>query len=61
MATPFAGGKLTDTNTKIEIVQEAPNGSTISLEDGPRGEAVGVCAGQKRIGSDPWRVAADRV
>ncbi|MFF1295154.1 MULTISPECIES: immune inhibitor A domain-containing protein [unclassified Streptomyces] len=32
--TPFAGVKLTDTNTKIKIVQEAKNGSTISLEVG---------------------------
>ncbi|WP_406445036.1 immune inhibitor A [Streptomyces sp. NBC_01613] len=34
-ATPFAGVKITDTNTKIKIVQEAKNGSTIKVEVGP--------------------------
>ena len=34
-ATPFAGVKITDTNTKIKIVQEAGNGSTIKVEVGP--------------------------
>ncbi len=33
--TPTAGVKITDTNTKIRIVKEAKNGSTISLEVGP--------------------------
>ncbi|MES5823588.1 immune inhibitor A domain-containing protein [Streptomyces sp. RG80] len=32
--TPFAGVKLTDTNTKIKIVKEAKNGSMIWLEVG---------------------------
>jgi immune inhibitor A len=32
---PRAGVKITDTNTKIRIVKEALNGSTISLEVGP--------------------------
>ncbi|WP_328871705.1 immune inhibitor A [Streptomyces sp. NBC_00287] len=34
-ATPLAGVKITDTNTKIKIVKEAKNGSTISVEIGP--------------------------
>jgi immune inhibitor A len=34
-ATPTAGVKITDTNTKIRIVKEAWNGSTISVEVGP--------------------------
>ncbi|MEV1077065.1 immune inhibitor A domain-containing protein [Streptomyces sp. NPDC050211] len=34
-STPLAGVKITDTNTKIKIVKEAKNGSTISLEVGP--------------------------
>lgn len=34
-ATPFAGVKITDTNTKIKIVKEALNGSTISVQVGP--------------------------
>ncbi|MFF4258975.1 immune inhibitor A domain-containing protein [Streptomyces sp. NPDC001663] len=33
--TPFAGVKITDTNTKIKIVKEAKDGSTIKLEVGP--------------------------
>ena len=33
--TPTAGVKITDTNTKIKIVKEAKNGSTIELEVGP--------------------------
>ncbi|MET8827433.1 immune inhibitor A domain-containing protein [Streptomyces sp. NPDC004610] len=33
-ATPTAGVKITDTNTKIKIVKEARNGSTITLEVG---------------------------
>ncbi|QIY71336.1 immune inhibitor A domain-containing protein [Streptomyces sp. RLB1-33] len=32
---PTAGVKITDTNTKIKIVKEARDGSTISLEVGP--------------------------
>ncbi|MFF7449222.1 MULTISPECIES: immune inhibitor A domain-containing protein [unclassified Streptomyces] len=32
--TPFAGVRLTDTNTKIRIVKEAKNGSVITLEVG---------------------------
>ncbi|MEU5096111.1 immune inhibitor A domain-containing protein [Streptomyces sp. NPDC020996] len=34
-ANPAAGVKITDTNTKIRIVQEPLSGSTISLEVGP--------------------------
>jgi immune inhibitor A len=34
-STPFAGVRVTDTNTKIKIVKEALNGSTITLEVGP--------------------------
>ncbi|MFC9845492.1 immune inhibitor A domain-containing protein [Streptomyces sp. NPDC060223] len=34
-STPLAGVKITDTNTKITIVKEAPNGSTISLQVAP--------------------------
>ncbi|MEV6947090.1 immune inhibitor A domain-containing protein [Streptomyces sp. NPDC051172] len=34
-ATPFAGVKITDTNTKIRIVKEAKDGSTIKVEVGP--------------------------
>ncbi|MER6343281.1 immune inhibitor A domain-containing protein [Streptomyces sp. NPDC001595] len=34
-ATPTAGVKITDTNTKIKIVQEALDGSTIKVEVGP--------------------------
>jgi immune inhibitor A len=33
--TPTAGVKITDTNTKIKIVKEAKDGSTIRLEVGP--------------------------
>ncbi|CCK29748.1 secreted protease [Streptomyces davaonensis JCM 4913] len=33
-ATPLAGVNITDTNTKIKIVKEAKNGSTISIEVG---------------------------
>ena len=32
---PLAGVKITDTNTKIEIVKEAADGSTISVKVGP--------------------------
>lgn len=34
-ANPAAGVKITDTNTKIKIVKEAKDGSTIELEVGP--------------------------
>ncbi|MER5830220.1 immune inhibitor A domain-containing protein [Streptomyces sp. NPDC002130] len=34
-SNPRAGVKITDTNTKIKIVKEAKDGSTISLEVGP--------------------------
>ncbi|MEU8847861.1 immune inhibitor A domain-containing protein [Streptomyces sp. NPDC048564] len=34
-ANPTAGVKITDTNTKIKIVKEAKDGSTIELEVGP--------------------------
>jgi immune inhibitor A len=34
-SNPLGGVKITDTNTKIEIVKEAKDGSTISLEVGP--------------------------
>ncbi|MFI6011471.1 immune inhibitor A domain-containing protein [Streptomyces sp. NPDC051243] len=34
-ATPAAGVKITDTNTKIKILKEAENGSTITVEVGP--------------------------
>ena len=34
-STPFAGVKITDTNTKIRIVKEAKDGSTIKVEVGP--------------------------
>ncbi|GAA2501950.1 immune inhibitor A domain-containing protein [Streptomyces longisporus] len=34
-ATPLAGVKITDTNTKIRIVKEAKDGSTIKVEVGP--------------------------
>ncbi|NUP22590.1 MAG: M6 family metalloprotease domain-containing protein [Streptomyces sp.] len=34
-ATPTAGVKITDTNTKIKIVKEAKDGSTIEVEVGP--------------------------
>lgn len=34
-ATPLAGVKITDTNTKIEIVKEAADGSTMSVKVGP--------------------------
>ncbi|MGW3033277.1 immune inhibitor A domain-containing protein [Streptomyces sp. NPDC001178] len=34
-STPFAGVKITDTNTKIKIVREAKDGSTIKVEVGP--------------------------
>ncbi|MCZ0988961.1 immune inhibitor A domain-containing protein [Streptomyces diastatochromogenes] len=34
-STPTAGVKITDTNTKIKIVKEAKDGSTISLKVGP--------------------------
>jgi immune inhibitor A len=34
-ANPAGGVKITDTNTKIKIVQEAKDGSTIRLEVGP--------------------------
>ncbi|MFJ8533116.1 immune inhibitor A domain-containing protein [Streptomyces sp. NPDC093591] len=33
-ATPTAGVKITDTNTKIKIIQEAKDGSTITVEVG---------------------------
>ncbi|WP_179201734.1 immune inhibitor A domain-containing protein [Streptomyces caniscabiei] len=33
--TPLAGVKITDTNTKIKIVKEAKDGSTISVQVGP--------------------------
>ncbi|MHA5049861.1 immune inhibitor A domain-containing protein [Streptomyces sp. SD15] len=33
--TPLAGVEITDTNTKIKIVKEALNGSTITLKVGP--------------------------
>lgn len=35
LTTPLAGVNITDTNTKIKIVKEALNGSTISLQVGP--------------------------
>lgn len=35
LSTPLAGVNITDTNTKIKIVKEALNGSTISLQVGP--------------------------
>jgi len=34
-ATPLAGVNVTDTNTKIKIVKEASDGSTISVQVGP--------------------------
>ncbi|WP_030418433.1 MULTISPECIES: immune inhibitor A domain-containing protein [unclassified Streptomyces] len=34
-ANPTGGVKITDTNTKIKIIKEAGNGSTIELEVGP--------------------------
>jgi immune inhibitor A len=34
-STPFAGVKIADTNTKIKIVREAKDGSTIKVEVGP--------------------------
>ncbi|WP_327729489.1 immune inhibitor A [Streptomyces sp. NBC_00487] len=34
-ASPLAGVKITDTNTKIKIVKEAKDGSTISVQVGP--------------------------
>jgi immune inhibitor A len=34
-STPTAGVKITDTNTKIKIVKEAKDGSTIKVEVGP--------------------------
>jgi len=34
-STPLAGVQITDTNTKIKIVKEAKDGSTISLKVGP--------------------------
>ncbi|MBZ6173289.1 immune inhibitor A domain-containing protein [Streptomyces olivaceus] len=36
-ANPTGGVKITDTNTKIKILKEAKNGSTIELEVGPAG------------------------
>ncbi|MFJ4472529.1 immune inhibitor A domain-containing protein [Streptomyces sp. NPDC089424] len=36
-SNPTAGVKITDTNTKIKILEEAANGSTIELEVGPAG------------------------
>ncbi|AWW39352.1 MULTISPECIES: immune inhibitor A domain-containing protein [Streptomyces] len=36
-SNPTGGVKITDTNTKIKIVEEAKNGSTIELEVGPAG------------------------
>jgi immune inhibitor A len=36
-SNPTGGVKVTDTNTKIKIVKEAKNGSTIELEVGPAG------------------------
>ncbi|OWA03404.1 protease [Streptomyces sp. CS113] len=36
-ANPTGGVKITDTNTKIKILEEAKNGSTIELEVGPAG------------------------
>ncbi|TDT40713.1 immune inhibitor A [Streptomyces sp. BK208] len=36
-ANPTGGVKITDTNTKIQILKEAKNGSTIELEVGPAG------------------------
>ncbi|MFH8972936.1 immune inhibitor A domain-containing protein [Streptomyces sp. NPDC017890] len=36
-SNPTAGVKITDTNTKIEILKEAKNGSTIELEVAPAG------------------------
>ncbi|MFE5600071.1 immune inhibitor A domain-containing protein [Streptomyces coelicoflavus] len=36
-ANPTGGVKITDTNTKIKILKEARNGSTIELEVGPAG------------------------
>ncbi|MFI9822392.1 immune inhibitor A domain-containing protein [Streptomyces sp. NPDC052013] len=36
-SNPTAGVKITDTNTKIKIVKEAKDGSTIELEVGPAG------------------------
>uniref|UniRef100_A0AAU2A6T9 Immune inhibitor A n=1 Tax=Streptomyces sp. NBC_00093 TaxID=2975649 RepID=A0AAU2A6T9_9ACTN len=34
-ATPLAGVNITDTNTKIKIIKEAKDGSTISVQVGP--------------------------
>ncbi|MFJ9583777.1 immune inhibitor A domain-containing protein [Streptomyces acidicola] len=34
-SNPAGGVKITDTNTKIKIVKEAPDGSTVSLQVGP--------------------------
>ncbi|MBK3569292.1 immune inhibitor A domain-containing protein [Streptomyces sp. MBT62] len=34
-SNPTAGVKITDTNTRIKIVKESPNGSTISVQVGP--------------------------
>jgi immune inhibitor A len=36
-SNPTAGVRITDTNTKIQILKEARNGSTIELEVGPAG------------------------
>ncbi|MGC9376130.1 immune inhibitor A domain-containing protein [Streptomyces sp. MH13] len=36
-SNPAGGVKITDTNTKIKILKEAKNGSTIELEVGPAG------------------------
>ncbi|MGC9499769.1 immune inhibitor A domain-containing protein [Streptomyces sp. WG7] len=36
-SNPTGGVRITDTNTKIEILKEAKNGSTIELEVGPAG------------------------
>ncbi|RSS08631.1 immune inhibitor A domain-containing protein [Streptomyces sp. WAC08401] len=36
-SNPTGGVKITDTNTKIKILKEAKNGSTIELEVGPAG------------------------
>ncbi|MFJ8144908.1 immune inhibitor A domain-containing protein [Streptomyces sp. NPDC096048] len=36
-SNPTGGVKITDTNTKIKILKEAKNGSTIELEIGPAG------------------------
>ena len=48
-----AGVKVTDTNTRIKIVKEPLDGSTMTLQVGPSGEVNGIIAGQRHDRPSP--------